>query len=54
MMLYVRHGPQELHDAVRKILNNSVEEREELAVGIGVLVSLPKPNKTKGPVKHLR
>ena len=35
-------------------MNNSREKHKELAVGIGILVLFPKPNKTEGPVKQLR
>ena len=50
----VKYGPKELPSLIADTINTTFEKHQPLATGVGVLVSLPKPKKAKGPVAHLR
>ena len=50
----VKYGPENLPELIANVFNATFEKHQPLATGVGVLVSLPKPNKVKGPVTHLR
>eukprot|EP00794_Sanderia_malayensis_P021165 gene21165-23243_t len=50
----VKYGPLILFETIREVLNDALEKETELELGDGILVSLQKPGKTKGPVTHLR
>ena len=50
----VKYAPNEVHNLISNIINESFQYHQELAVGNGILVALQKPGKPKGPVKNLR
>ena len=50
----IKYGPESLHRNIQIILNQTFEKHQSIEIGIGFLVALPKPNKIKGPVIHLR
>ena len=50
----VKHTPTEVHEFIRNILNDVLENHHELDFGRGILVALQKTGKAKGPVKNLR
>ena len=50
----VKYGPLTLSKAFKNTLNEAFEKEIELGFGDGILVSLQKPGKTKGPVTNLR
>ena len=50
----VKYGPSKLHEEIRDVYNQSLQKHEKIDVGDGLLAPLPKPNKIKGPTKHLR
>ena len=50
----IKYGPVTLFEAIKEILNEAFEKEIELELGEGILVSLQKPGKTKGPVTNLR
>ena len=50
----VKYGPLALSKAFKNTLNEAFEKEIELGLGDGILVSLLKPGKTKGPVTNLR
>ena len=50
----VKYGPLTLFEAIKETLNEAFEKEIELELGEGILVSLQKPGKTKGPVTNLR
>ena len=49
-----KYASTELHECIRDILNDVLENHWELDLGTGILVALQKPGKLKGPVKNLR
>ena len=50
----VKYGPLKLYIEMSNVYNQCFENNEEIDVGSGILVPLPKPNKVKGPRKNLR
>ena len=51
----IKYAPSQIHTEISKILNNVFEcHTEIIEINKGILVPLPKPKKTKGPVTHLR
>ena len=51
----IKYGTEDLVYIICDILNNIFEKHnEEAEIGKGVLITLPKPKKIKGPLKHLR
>ena len=51
----IKYAPEKIHQEISKILNGTFETKnEELKLGPGVLLPLPKPKSTQGPVKNLR
>ena len=51
----IKYAPEEVHQEISKILNGIFEaNNEEVKHGNGVLLPLPKPKKTQGPVKNFR
>eukprot|EP00795_Rhopilema_esculentum_P003525 gene3525-biopygen1 len=50
----VKYGPLAMSKAFKNTLNEAFEKEIELGLGDGILVSLLKPGKTKGPVTNLR
>ena len=51
----IKYAPEKIHQEISKILNGTFEtKKEELKLGPGVLLPLPKPKNTQGPVKNLR
>ena len=51
----VKYAPEEVHTEIAEVLNNVFETNDDqLKLGTGVLLPLPKPKKTQGPTKHLR
>ena len=50
----LKYGPTELYKLIADILNQIFEQNDdELKVGKGILLPLPKPKKAEGPVKNL-
>ena len=49
-----KYGPEELHSQIASILNNIFESNDNIKLGTGILLPLPKPKKAQGPVTHLR
>ena len=50
----LKHGPPELSDILADIYNKAMARGEDLGLGLGKLVTLPKPGKPAGPVKNIR
>ena len=50
----VKYGPLILFETIKEVPNETFEKETELELGDGILVSLQKPGKTKGPVTNLR
>ena len=50
----VKYAPQIVHEQIAESINNIFEKHDDLELGKGELLPLPKPNKTKGPVTNLR
>ena len=51
----IKYAPEEVHQEISEILNGILEtNNEEVKLGTGVLLSLPKPKKTQGPVENLQ
>ena len=51
----IKYTPEEVHQEISKILNGIFEtNNEEIKLGTGVLLPLPKPKKTQEPMKNLR
>ena len=51
----IKYAPEEIQHEISKILNGVIEtNNEEVKLGTGVLLPLPKPKKTQGIVKNLR
>ena len=54
-VVLIKHDPEEIHQEIKKILNGIFEtNNEEVKLGTGVLLPLPKPKKTQRPVKNPR
>ena len=49
----IKYGPRELHEEIRSVLNDSLQNHQDLDLGSGIMVTLQKPGKTCGPVKNL-
>ena len=49
-----KYGPEEMHSQMASILNNIFESNDNIKLGTGILLPLPKPKKAQGPVTHLR
>ena len=51
----IKYAPGQIHKEISEILNNIFRYNDEnVKMGTGILLPLPKPGKTKGPVKNLR
>ena len=51
----IKYTPEEVHQEISKILNGIFEtNNEEIKLGTGVLLPLPKPKKTQEPMNILR
>ena len=50
----IKYGTEDLYTKNSQVINNTFEHHTPLEVGKGLLVALPKPGKTKGPVENLR
>ena len=50
----IKYGPDALHNSLPTIMNEAFEKHNDIETGVGILVSLQKPGKVKGPVKNLR
>ena len=50
----IKYGPSIVHEQIAENINEMFENHRDLELGKGELVPLPKPNKAKGPVNHLR
>ena len=50
----MKYAPTEVHIFISNLLNHVLESHQDLDVGSGLLCSLCKPGKPKGPVKNLR
>ena len=48
----IEYAPEEVYQEISKMMNGIFEtNNEEVKLGTGVLLPLPKPKKTQGPVK---
>ena len=50
----LKYGPVTLHASIANIFNQMFEEGEQLELGRGTLIVLPKPGKPVGPLSSLR
>ena len=50
----VKNAPPIIHSILADVINKAVENGEDLELGLAKLVTLPKPGKAIGPVKHVR
>ena len=51
----IKYAPKELHKEISKILNDIFTNNDnEIQLGNGILLPIPKPKKIQGPVKNLR
>ena len=51
----IKYGPKKLQKEISDILNSIFENNiNEIKLGTGILLPIPKRNKTQGPIKHLR
>ena len=50
----IKYAPQIVHDEIKNILNDAFENNTNINIGDGILLPIPKPKKTKGPVTNLR
>ena len=50
----VKYSPDCVIKEIADVLNESLEKHQQLNLGKGQLAALWKPNKVKGPVKHMR
>ena len=50
----LKYVPKIVYEEITKTLNSILEDYESVDLGYGILIPLPKPLKTKGPVKNLR
>ncbi len=50
----LKYGPETLHASIADILNQMFEEGEQLDLGRGTLIVLPKPGKPVGLLSSLR
>ena len=50
----LKYAPKIVYEEITKTLNSIFEDHESVDIGYGILIPLPKPLKTKGPVKNLR
>ncbi|GFS02732.1 RNA-directed DNA polymerase from mobile element jockey-like [Elysia marginata] len=51
---YIKYAPPMLDKQIAQILNKTFESHEPLRISDGLLVTLPKPGKAKGPPSNLR
>ena len=51
---YIKYGPVVLHLDITNVVNNIFEKHEEIPTNRAILLTIPKPNKPKGPTKNLR
>ena len=51
----LKYAPDDIYEEIANILNEIYERNDnEVKLGTGILLPLPKPKKTQGPVKNLR
>ena len=51
----IKYAPEEIYKEIANILNGIYERNDtRIKLGTGILLPLPKPKKTQGPVKNLR
>ena len=51
----IKYAPDDIHEEIADALNNIFRtNNDQMNIGAGILLPLPKPKKTQGPVKHLR
>ena len=51
----IKYAPKEVHKEISNMLNDSCKKNDnDLKLGTGILLPLPKPKKAQGPVKNLR
>ena len=50
----LKYGAEELSPDIAEIFNNTFETHQNLEINNGVMITLQKPGKQKGPVKNLR
>ena len=50
----LKYGANCISPTIAKIFNNALENHEQLDINTGLLLSLQKPGKEKGPLKNLR
>ena len=51
----IKYAPREMHVEISNILNDIFKNNDdEIKLGTGILLPIPKPKKYQGPVKNLR
>ena len=51
----LKYAPEETYEEIANIMNGIYERNDtSIKLGTGILLPIPKPNKTQGPVKNLR
>ena len=48
----INYGPEELHQKITSILNNSISNNLDINTGFGLLAPLQNPGKIKEPVTN--
>ncbi|GFO24882.1 LINE-1 reverse transcriptase homolog [Plakobranchus ocellatus] len=51
---YLKHAPPVIDEQIANIFNNTFESHEHLGINEGLLITIPKPEKPKGPPSNLR
>ena len=51
----LKYAPEEMYEEIANIMNGIYERNDtSIKLGTGILLPIPKPKKTQGPVKNLR
>ncbi|GFO27527.1 endonuclease-reverse transcriptase [Plakobranchus ocellatus] len=51
---YLKHAPPVIDEQIANIFNKTFESHEHLDINEGLLITIPKPGKPKGPPSNLR
>ncbi|GFO06818.1 LINE-1 retrotransposable element orf2 protein [Plakobranchus ocellatus] len=51
---YLKHAPPVIDEQIANIFNKTFESHEHLGINEGLLITIPKPGKPKGPPSNLR
>ena len=51
----LKYAPEKMYEEIANIMNGIYERKDtSIKLGTGILLPIPKPKKTQGPVKNLR